>query len=286
MALQLPSFPVGHPPEVGAVADWCEFAALARTPSFKRGDLKASLSQEGHDDADLIEESVWHELLSRSRLFADRWPLRLVGNRLTRRSPCPVPIALYRFLCLLGLGAVDAVDRTTFEVLVAELLTAFTDQAGLHVGAPASEGMDPSFRERVKAYIAQSGLLTTEVKAAPLPADKDLGVDAISWWPFGDDRGASLHFLAQCATGGDWEEKLNDIDLEVWKDHIHWGVPPVRVFAVPFVISLAEAKWVRTSRRGGLILDRPRLVEIATWVDLSPVLIRALGSRVRELGAA
>lgn len=276
MTLQPPSFPVGDRPAVGAVADWCEVVSLTRSNAFKRGDLKSAIGIENVVDAETVEQEVWYELERRVELFGSRWPLRLTGPRLSRRSPSPVPLALYRFLCLLGIGVLDASDRTLFEIVTAALMTPLTSHAALHIGAPASSGMDSSFRERVKSYASNSGLLPTEIKSSPLPADKDLGVDAVTWLPFADNRGAYLHFLTQCATGADWEDKLHDINLEVWKDHIHWGVTPVRVFAVPFVLTLPEAKWVRTARKGGLILDRPRLVELATRVDLRRELISEL----------
>jgi hypothetical protein len=286
MPLQPPSFPIGDHPDVGAVADWCEFVALARTNAFKRGDLKSAISLENLADGEAVEQDVWYELERRAELFGNRWPLRVTGLRLSRRSPSPVPLSLYRFFCLLGIGILDASDRTLFELVITQLLVPLTGHPALHIGAPASVGMDPSFRERVKFYATDSGLLKTEIKSSPLPTDKDLGVDAVTWLPFSDNRGAYLHFLAQCSTGSDWEGKLHDIDLEVWKDHVHWGVTPVRIFAVPFVITLPEAKWVRTSHKGGLILDRPRLVELATRVRLPSSLISELTTRVNTLAAA
>jgi hypothetical protein len=78
---------------------------------------------------------------------------------------------------------------------------------------------------------------------------------------------------------------LHEINLEVWHDHIHWAVHPVRVFAVPFVVSLPEAKWIRTSREGGLFLDRARLVSLGTRSATDTDLQGKLRQRVRELAA-
>jgi hypothetical protein len=280
-----PPFPVGQTPAIGEMADWVEFVTLSRETPFKRGDLQPALAQENIDDADTTEQDVWHELERRGDLFGQNWPLRISGNRITRRRPSPVPLALYRFLCLLSFGPLEGKDRTLFEVVVAMVISPFTGRPGLHIGAPASKGMDPSFRERVKRYGELSGLLPTEIKAAPLSDDKDLGVDAVTWFSFADPRGAHLHFLVQCATGEDWEDKLHDIDLKVWQDHIAWGVSPVRAFAVPLVLALPEAKWVRTARKGGLILDRPRLIELARRCLLPPALKTQLTARVRILSA-
>lgn len=214
------------------------------------------------------------------------WPLRLIGSRMSRRTATGIPIDLYRFLCLLGLGSNDPTDRTLFEVLVASVIGAFTGREGIHLGAPASEGMDPSFRKRVEDYSKTAGLLPLEIKDTVLPSDKDLGLDAATWRSFADQRGANLHFLVQCATGADWSEKLHDLDLAVWDDHLHWSPRPVRMFAVPFVLALSDAKWVRTSRKAGLLLDRPRIIELARSADILPALLASIRSRVKLLQAA
>jgi hypothetical protein len=278
-------FPPGDQPRIAQVADWVELSALARKAAFKRGDLKSAIASEDVTHSDVLEQSVWHELEQRATFLGPRWPLRLHGNRLTRRTPSPVSLDLYRFFCFLGIGSIEHDDRVLFEVAVAQLISALTGTPGLHLGAPASEGMDPSFRKRVEVYQSTSRLLDKEIKAAPLPDDKDLGLDGVTWRRFSDERGADLHFLVQCATGDDWQTKLHDINLTVWADHIHWAVTPVRMFAVPTVISQDEAKWVRTSRKGGLILDRPRLVELALSVTISSPLLAQLRERNKLLAA-
>ena len=164
MTLQSPSFPVGDRPRVSEVADWCEFIALLGSKAFKLGDLKSAIAIESIADAETIEEDVWHELERREELFGSHWPLRLTGSRLSRRSPSPVPLAFYRFLCLLSIGLLDAADRSLFELVIAQLISRLTGHASLHIGAPASAGMDPSFRERVRLYAKESHLLQTEVE--------------------------------------------------------------------------------------------------------------------------
>jgi hypothetical protein len=143
--------------------------------------------------------------------------------------------------------------------------------------------MDPSFRVRFDEYLRQAEVVDWERNRDPLSSDNDLGIDVVAWRPFADSRGGNLHLLVQCATGADWQEKLADIDLEVLKDHLHLGVPPIRVFATPLVISLPEARWTRVVRRGGLFLDRPRLLELSQSVELPQALVRVLRSRGRDL---
>ncbi|MFL5796799.1 MAG: hypothetical protein ACJ77A_02555 [Actinomycetota bacterium] len=268
------------------MADWVEFMALARTSAFKRGELKTAIGQENVESPETLEQEAWYALEQRAALFQETWPLRLVGNRLRRRTPSPINLGLYRFLCLLGFASLEATDRKLFELVVTKLVEPLTGTPAINVGHPAAAGMDASFRNRIEAYSQAAKLLPSEVKAGLLPDDKDLGLDIVTWLPFKDQRGAFLHVLVQCATGPDWEGKLHDIDITVWRGHINWGVEPVRIFAVPGVIFLPEAKWVRASQKGGLILDRPRLIELSTRLELPPDLVRAMAARTRLLAAA
>lgn len=278
-------FPAATKPTADELADWVELSALARNTAFKRGDLKSAISQAGVQTPDLLEQTCW-QVLERRAAMQETWPLTLDGNRVRRRAPAPVNLNLYRFLTLLSMGLGDATARSLFELLVAHLLTALTGRVGMHVGAPASAGRDPSFRVRIDEYVQASGLTSTEVKATPLSDDKDLGLDAVSWLRFLDNRGADLHFVAQCATGDDWNDKLDDLSLEVWADHVYWAVPPVRLFAVPRWLELAEPKWVRVARRAGIVLDRPRLVELAQQLDLDSALTAQVNASARAMQAA
>lgn len=242
--MELP-FPAGTKPEIGRVADWAEFQALSSSRTFKRGNLSAAIAIEDVENPDLLEQEVWSTLEKRAILHGARWPLALQHNRLTRRRPSPVDLTYYRYLLCLGLGQIDREDRSLFERLAAEALSTLTGHDAMHVGHPASEGMDPSFRKRVEAYVANAGLLENhEVISPPLRHDKDLGLDAVSWCPFSDARSGELHFLVQCATGDDWVDKLHDLDLDVWKRHINWAVLPVRLLAC------CASGWMITS--GGL----------------------------------
>ena len=281
-----PPFPVATRPDPGEIADWVEFVTLSRTSAFKRGDLKSAIGQEDLESADVLEEETWFELQQRADVFGGQWPLRLIGNRLDRRRPSPVALGLYRFLCLLGFASLEPEDRKVFEQVVSALVEPLTGQAALNIGHPASHGMDPSFRNRVRLYAEQSGLLEAEIKGPLLADDKDLGVDVVTWLPFHDGRGAYLHFLVQCATGPRWTDKLHDIEVDVWRGHINWGVAPVRVFALPSVVSQPGAKWVRTAQKGGLILDRPRLAELSLRITFPVDLARAVRARVNLLAAA
>lgn len=284
MALVAP-FPSGAQPDLGAVTDWVEFSAINSRSAFKRGDLKSAISVEGISNEGTLEEQVWVALKVREGLHAQLWPFKIDGPRLVRRKPCPVPSDLYRYLCCMGMGLVDDEDRKLFELVIAEVLPALTRHPSMHIGHPASEGMAPSFRARVAAYAAASRMLTEEVKDDPPSTDNDFGIDAVSWMPFADARSGYLHFLAQCATGANWEDKTLDIHVKNWQRHIFWGVDPVRVFAVPFVVTVTNVKWLRLCGEAGLILDRPRILELYSRLGMGTRLLPAIKRRVAALAA-
>lgn len=284
MSLQAP-FPEGPDPDTRAVADWVEFTALTGRGGFKVGDLKSAVAVEDIDDPDLLEQQVWNELKTRAKLHGENWPLRLQGARLIRRRQSRVSVDLHRFLCCLGMGILEPEDRGLFELVVSELLPALTGHRSLHIGHPASAGMDASFRKRVEAYCTQAGMLPGEIIAEPLPTDNDLGVDAVTWLPFSDGRSGYLHFLVQCATGANWMDKTQDIVIATWNRHVNWGVPPVRLFAVPFVIVTTDERWLRLCGEAGLVLDRPRLLELSTRLGGPSALLPMLRRRVASFAA-
>ncbi len=126
-------------------------------------------------------------------------------------------------------------------------------------------------------------IVDEEFLRAPLPSDRDLGIDAASWFPFKDGRSGYLHFLVQCATGDDWDTKLSELHLEKLRRHVNWAVTPVRIFSVPFVITAVPAQWVRLCTEAGLVLDRPRLLELDKRHALTPALAAEVASRFAYL---
>jgi hypothetical protein len=281
VAAEIP-FPTGAKPDPDEVADWVELRALASGRAIKFGDIKAAASGEGVTDPDALGEETWHVLEARSRLCGSRWPLVLAGRRLSRRLHLRVSLTLYRYLGLLSVAEnLDSDDRALFEDVVALLLSALTGRPGYRTGHPAWRGQLSSFRDRVERYGLLAGLAPLEKGQTPLPYDKDLGLDAVSWRRFADARGGDLHYVAQCATGGDWEDKLDDFKFSAWGPHIHWAVPPTRVFATPRVLLVSSSKWIRITQEGGLILDRPRLLELSTSVRIPTWLMRHIQARLR-----
>lgn len=283
--MQKPPFPAGDSPDISEVADWVECCVLAGGTPFKRGDLKSALDDLVPNKAALIEEAVWTELKNRHRIFGENWPLRLRGNRLFPGESEPETTLIYSYLALLGMGLAETQDRVLFEELIYGIVKQYFGGAALRIGHPARQGMNKSFRLRVTNYARASHLNALEVGEPPFSPDKDLGVDVVAWAGSVDGRGGDLHFLFQCATGLDWPDKLDDINLSKWADHLRWALPPVRALCFPGVISVDGARWIRYSRQAGMLLDRPRITEMAKNSPIGIELLTKLKDRLLLLSA-
>ena len=99
---------------------------------------------------------------------------------------------------------------------------------------------------------------------------KDAGVDLVWHLQFADARGGAPIYLAQCASGNNWIDKLNEPNIKEWAKIVDFAVPPSKAFSLPF--SLSERELRRQSNRfGGLMVDRYRLlaqdVSESTWIS-------------------
>lgn len=155
--------------------------------------------------------------------------------------------------------------RILFESCVAEIVEGLTRIPGIRIGFPRVSPVPSDLTEAVKLYCERS--CEPEGFSKSFPAtDRDLGIDVVSWFPFRDKRGAFVHLVGQCATGADWKEKLPELNPHKWTDHLNWAVLPVRFFATPIVLRKEANR--RLSMDGGLLLDRPRLLELAEMKPL------------------
>jgi hypothetical protein len=276
--MSIPPFPSGD--EVSEVADWLELAVLNTGRPFRRGRLVTTLDRENAkvDAADVLDE-----LERRNALMGTLWPLSVDDPTdakvvsLRRNAPGR---PLYTFFAALGLRQnITGQGRILFEHCVNELTAGLTGHSGIRIGHPREAPVPTSLREAIERYCADSAETEGRMKA-PATTDQDMGMDVANWFPFTDNRGGYLHFVGQCATGADWPDKLTELSIRKLEDHIHWAVAPVRFFATPVVVTTQAFR--RASLDGGLVLDRPRLVELNRRRPISAVLLR----RVRTYTAA
>jgi hypothetical protein len=259
--MKLGAPPLPTEPSVEEVADWAELVAL-RLGKVARGKLSTAVARDGGSDR--LVADAWTELGERADLSGDRWTFTVSSAYLARRTDRVDDHVLPAFFAALGLREnIENPHRALFEQCVAELVYGLLP-ATLRIGHPRRPPVPPSFRDAFVDYVAR---IDEHVAALPPATDNDLKMDVVAWRGFGDRRGGYLHLVGQCATGADWEAKLDELNLDVIKDHVSWGVDPVRFFATPHVVAAQHMR--RISKRAGLVLDRPRLLELERSTKLA-----------------
>ena len=88
---------------------------------------------------------------------------------------------------------------------------------------------------------------------------KDAGVDLVWHLRFADARGGAPIYLAQCASGKNWVDKVNEPNIKEWTKIVDFAAPPSKAFSLPFSLSERELRR-QSNRAGGLLVDRYRLL--------------------------
>jgi len=259
--MKLGSPPLPVEPTYQEVADWAELVALQKG-KLTRGKLGTEVDRIGGQP--VLIADAWRELEARAALAKDHWTFTLSATEIARKSGNGADYALPAFLAALGLREnIENSHRQLFEQCVSELVRALLPNS-MRIGFPRRPPVPIPFRDALAAYAAA---IHEKVRAEPPSSDNDLKMDVVAWRVFGDGRGGYLHLIGQCATGADWVDKLDELNLSVIAEHLAWGVEPLRFFATPHVIGAQEMR--RVSLRAGLVLDRPRLLELAQTAPLA-----------------
>lgn len=258
-----PPFPTED--NIYTVADWVELTVLSAGTDLSKGKLETVCSR-----SDIVgktaAQDAWAEISRRGDVTGTAWPFEIVDDVILRPRPNGQFPHLYWFLAALSMRVgIENQARILFERCVAEILEGLTRIPGIRIGFPRLSPVPSDLTEAVKFY-SESSYEAEGFGKSFLATDRDLGIDVVSWFPFRDKRGAFVHMLGQCATGADWKEKLPELNPHKWTDHLNWAVPPVRFFATPIVLRKEEIR--RLSMDGGLLLDRPRLLELAEMKPL------------------
>lgn len=259
----VPPFPSTNDPS--EVADWVELTVCATGSRFGRGKLQTTMAREDAGDVNVVAD-IWAELESRARLFDRRWPFRITHDGVEPIAR-PRSFAMHVFMAALGMRTnIDGAGRELFEHTVAELLRGIVGPNTVRIGAPRRPPIRTSLTDAVRDYFDAAAEDSAILRPFPT-TDGDLGLDVAGWMTFSDSRGGYLHLIGQCATGADWPEKLLELNVRKWGDHVNWSVNPVRFFALPFIVRMDQFR--RATLDGGLLLDRPRLMQLATMSPIS-----------------
>ena len=87
----------------------------------------------------------------------------------------------------------------------------------------------------------------------------EAGLDLVWHLPFVDRRSGAPVYLAQCASGQNWSDKINEPNLADWRKIIDFAAVPNKAFSLPFALDDRELR-LQSNRGQGLLLDRYRLL--------------------------
>ena len=251
--------------------DWIETTTLIAEEELSPTDVVECLIEEQlYDDQDFASEFVssgWADLRSRlERLgqhspikFNDRWMLRCVDWK-------DVPAHSFCLVVSYGpkydqwnkcFGSDYTEQGDLFELLtMAAMERRFLGWKFLHTGWSKNTLKLP---EVISDLVSHIGERAGNTKFYASDQANEAGVDLVWHFPFVDRRGGIPVYLAQCASGNNWVDKVCEPNINEWNKKIDFATIPSKAFSLPF--SLSEKKLRQQSvRSGGLMLDRYRLL--------------------------
>jgi hypothetical protein len=263
--------------EPAILCDWVEASCIfGLTSGVSTSDVESAIEGASIATSDeTIEEtvaSIWTEVSRRQRALGALYPFSAKGNRLRAAGPWDSYTA-YSFClalsCRSHFGLVkpssgkrrDALD-VLFEQVVEVALAAHLKGRSIRFGAPRIAPVPVPYDDALAYICRETGEPMGRVPAFhEFPQDEKL--DVIGWIPMDDQREGKIIVLTQCTTSADWEAKANELRVRVWTRYIESPFDPQTALAFPFVAPPDTDRsrlWYDTSARGGLLMDRLRLV--------------------------
>jgi len=149
-----------------------------------------------------------------------------------------------------------------FEDLSARAAANYVGGKSVRFAFPRT-GRSVSLPKAFKAAIKEAARLLGEGEGCrdkPARSAKDDALDVLAWRHFPDSRAGKLLLMGQCATGLDWQNKLNDLHPSATCDE--WMITPLisPVLKAMFIPHQVDSRdWERCNRRAGIMFDRCRL---------------------------
>jgi hypothetical protein len=275
-----------------AHADWLELVALGegdrqasiedlisalRTTSSTEELPEERLVDRGSEQAQSIAESAMSLAEERGRAVGKRenYPFTFRGQAI--EAIRTAARSTYTYLLLLSkygeaAGPTDINGASLFEDVAAVAAKNYLggDRTGAEIynfGFPRR--VAPSgFNAAVENLCSKLGEGVGPRNRPTTSSQKDAKLDLIAWVPMPDARSGKVIGFGQCATGGNWKEKVSELQSTAWcklwlLDPL--PVDPVRFFFVPHRINGSE--WDQHAINAGVIFDRCRLAAHAGVLD-------------------
>lgn len=262
-----------HNSRIDVLADWIEGSALFEESRVSKTDVLDILSEEGvYSDMDLARafiSDVWKELkyrIKHGRINA----LNIDANGIEQTDSWE-NFPAYSFCLALSLREwYSCTDNSyieqgeLFERLTECSLTARGWRLLRTGWSSTNQNNLVELVQKISLHLGHPVGYDVEQRASPKA--KDAGLDLVCDQPFLDSRGGSPLYFFQCASGAHWKKKTMTPDLRFWEKLIDFSNSPIRGFAIPYVLSPKDFRYVSNSING-MLLDRLRLFGLPDGVD-------------------
>ncbi len=212
------------------LGDWLELAVLKGPgATLSLADLKRQygiMLEEDDDQADILSEQFLQRvndvILDRiDRVGADCYPFVYSqdGNSLQLKDDLSDSECVYLFCLLLShtkrgevldgsyVPTIDDATRRYFQACSTVAAAGFVQGSAIWFGFPRPDGS--AFLKKLKEVFAliEDGLPVEQPRPGTSPAPKDGEIDIIAWKFRDDVRVPEIYFLAQVASGNNWDQK-------------------------------------------------------------------------------
>lgn len=252
----IPPFPAGETLRGEKLADYIELRVLMSNDSLRWTSVDTILRQNGIKNYKLVLDDARRILNYREECSSGTVPYNVLTSGVFPVNKCKNDI-LYSFMTAIAIGEItDNEGRKLFEYLVSEIIRKRLNCRSIAIGFPR---LFPLSGSCLTAFTAYGSEIKEDFNLDRIrPADKDLGLDVVSWLSFRDTRGAYFHLIGQCATDLDWKDRSTEIQRPLKENIVNYSTDPITYLAIPFFCTSQET-FRRASEGSGLLLDRPRL---------------------------
>jgi len=291
-----------HNSDLDTMCDWIEGSVLFVDNELSSADVVETLVEGNiYGDSDMgfqMVSSAWTEIRRRQSWIGNNTPFTINANRINKTqkwqnvpdySFCLITslAALYPFELEQVSGHNYTEQGVLFEELIKESLEhQFKDWQFYLTGW--SRKRTTQFAKKVAEIASRLQEKVGDIARWTTRNENDAGLDLLCYRPFIDNRVGIPVYLMQCASGKNWEEKLHEPKLEIWKHIIDFACCPKKAFSTPF--AMEDRKFLRVCAIvDGLLMDRYRILGVSgynkNWVSttLARKLVKWISPRVKAL---
>lgn len=252
------------------LADWLELLAIRSADhNSSHGDLQRGLNRLGMDGMEAIGTACMDEIWRRHNSAVDGYPFNFTGSLLSLKASweefLPYIFCLLLSYCSEKQKKVAGLKHEVmFELLACVVARRYLDGKALRFGFPRTE-LPCSFIKALSKVCCEV-MEWSPFAAGRTGRQKDGGLDLLAWKPFPDGQLGMLILFGHCASGADWDGKINELQPHDFCSSWLGGErsPITKTFFIPH--RLEKEEFNRRAVSAKLFFDRCRM---ALYADRS-----------------